>query len=79
MDHRIFFLKSYPQKLGGPNKDLIQMIARSSTFDNSSINRRFYAYLNYDKNNNLTVESKKEIEIEISQSVRDSIFQASRK
>ena len=27
VDHRIFFLKSYPQKLGGPNKDLIQMIA----------------------------------------------------
>ena len=78
-DHRIFFLKSYPQKLGGPNEDSIQMIAHSSTFANSSIDWRFSAFLNYDKNNNLTVESKKEIEIEISQSVRDSIFQASRK
>ena len=75
-NHRIFFLKSYRQRLKGPKVDDIKMIAYSNTFANSSIRNDFYVYLEYDKNNHLTAESKKEIDDQISQSIRDSILLA---
>jgi hypothetical protein len=78
-DHRIFFLKSYRQRLGGAKEDEIKMIAYSASFANSSIDNSFYAYLKYDNNNRLTTQSIKEVEVEISQSVRDSIILVARK
>lgn len=78
-DHRIFFLKSYRQRLEGAKEDEIKMIAYSTSFVNSSIDNSFYAYLKYDNNNRLTTQSKKEIEIEISQSIRDSIILVAKK